>query len=165
MAPLTPLFKEEQKFNQWWFWLLLTLIFLSPFIIKFKSIVELGFWGTFSKGILSHIATLGIVIILFLIHRLKTQIHHDRIEINYFPFFKKTFAIDDLKKIEVITYSFWQVGGWGIRFSRSLGTVFNVRGYDGLSLELQNGKKYVIGTQKAEELKNLISTFTLNSEK
>lgn len=78
------------------------------------------------------------------------------VHLHYFPFFKKRFDWRDVKKAKVITYTFWNVGGWGIRYSRKLGIVYNVKGYQGLSIELQSGKKYVIGTQRPAEIQQFI---------
>lgn len=156
MASLTSTFNEEQTFTQWWLWPLLGLVFLSPFIINYNSIVENGFWGTFSKGISAHIFSIGSIIVLFLLLKLKTQIDQQGIHLHYFPFFRKHFDWKDIKQAEVITYTLWNVGGWGIRSSRKLGTVYNVKGYQGLSIELHSGKKYVIGTQKPSEIQKFI---------
>lgn len=159
MATLETTFKEEQRFTQWWLWILLPLIFLSPFILRFGSIIENGFWGTFSKGIYGHIITIGSVIILFLVLKLKTKIDSDHIRIHYFPLVKKKFERAEIDKLEVISYTFWQVRGWGIRFWTSHGVVYNVKGNIGLSIRLKNGKKYLIGTQKPSEMNTIISTF------
>ena len=45
------------------------------------------------------------------------------------------------------------VGGWGVRMWTKYGTVYNTKGSKGLLVELNNGKTFVIGTQKEDELK------------
>ncbi len=159
MAAVKTSFKEEQKFTQWWLWVLLILVFCSPFIVQYQSIVENGFWGTFSKGIFGHIITIGLVILLFASMKLKTSIDSKGIQLHYFPFVKRSFAGEDIEELEVISYNFWQVGGWGIRLWTSFGTVYNVRGFHGLRIELKNGKKYLIGTQKPDAIKKIITTY------
>jgi hypothetical protein len=47
--------------------------------------------------------------------------------------------------------------GWGIRKSRKNGRAFTVRGRKGLQLELINGEKIFIGTQKTDELKKVLN--------
>src|SRR5699024_531431 len=104
MAALNTKFTEVQKFRQWWFWIILALVFLSPFIIKFGSIVENGFWATFSKGILAHIVSLGLLIILLAIIQVKTQIDKAGVNLAYFPIFKKEITWDEIKKAELIKF-------------------------------------------------------------
>ena len=59
-----------------------------------------------------------------------------------------------MKHAEIVNYEF--VGGWGIRLWTKYGTVYNTKGDKGLAIELQNGKKFLIGTQKATELSKII---------
>lgn len=73
---------------------------------------------------------------------------------SFFPFVKKTTKWTDMKKAEVINYGF--VGGWGIRLRTKYGTVYNIKGNKGLAIELLNGKKYLIGTQKETEMYEIV---------
>ena len=64
----------------------------------------------------------------------------------------------------------FEYGGWGLKFSfrKSKGKSFTVKGAVGLQLELMNGKKILIGTQKKEEIQRTIETYqdkigTMNS--
>ena len=74
---------------------------------------------------------------------------------RFFPFVKKEFQWSEIQKSKVVNYGF--VGGWGIRLFTKYGTVYNIRGNKGLAIELKNGKKYLIGTQKEEEMKKFIN--------
>ena len=40
--------------------------------------------------------------------------------------------------------------GFGIRKTKKYGTVYNVKGKEGLEISLNNGHKYLIGSQKAK---------------
>ena len=63
---------------------------------------------------------------------------------------------DKIRKIYVRKYKpIWEYLGWGIRFGPS-GRAYNTMGKIGLQLELKNGRKILIGTQKKEELKEII---------
>ena len=99
------------------------------------------------------IIVIGFVVLLYLL-TLKTDIDSDKIAIKFGPFVNKSWQWSDIDSAEVITYKF--VGGWGIRLWTRYGTVYNVKGYKGLALQLKNGKKLLIGTQKEEELKNFV---------
>ena len=85
---------------------------------------------------------------------LKTEIDPSTIRVVFFPFIKKTFDRAEIKSSEVINYGF--VGGWGIRIGTRYGTVYNVSGKMGLAIELKNGKKYCVGTQREIELRQVM---------
>lgn len=150
-------FKEEQKFTQWWIWLLLILIGIIPVIAIYKQIIRKETFGA------QPISDLGLIIFsilifllfgLFVLMKLKTKIDEKEIQMHYFPFVKKRSKWTEIKKAEVINYGF--VGGWGIRLWTKFGTVYNVKGNEGLAIELRNGKKFLIGTQKENELKEIV---------
>jgi hypothetical protein len=50
----------------------------------------------------------------------------------------------------------FEYGGWGWRYSFSNGRAYNVSGKIGLQIVLKNGKRILIGTQKANKLKEYI---------
>lgn len=161
------LFKEEQKFTQWWLWLLLLVPFF--FVIynffnakKVISVIEEngndGFVHALSEtniayGSIIPVIILLLVLLLFVLMKLKTTIITEHIKMAYFPFFSKTWKWEDIKTANIITYGFV---GYGIRISFKHGMVYNVKGNKGLALILKNGKKIVIGTQKPEELEKII---------
>lgn len=157
MASLKTVFKEEQKFTQIWLWILLVLVFLSPFIININSIINKGFEGTFSKGIFAHIITIGGGLLLFGVMKLKTEVNDQKIKIHYVPFFlKKEINWAEVTQAEIVNYKFSEVLGWGIRLWTTYGTVYNVKGTQGAFLKLKDGSKYMIGTQKPKEFEKII---------
>ncbi|SDL02555.1 hypothetical protein SAMN04487898_11451 [Pedobacter sp. ok626] len=66
----------------------------------------------------------------------------------------KHYSWDVIDKYYIRTYSpLGEYGGWGIRYSMSgQGMAYNVSGNKGLQLELNNGKKILIGTNNPTEL-------------
>lgn len=147
---MKPLFQEKQRFNQWWLWALLIISSVAPVIILYKEFTS----STSTSGSLSALIILFLVTVLFVVLKMKTTITQKSIQLVYFPFVWKTINIDDIASMEVINYGF--VGGWGIRFWTSYGTVYNVRGNKGLHIKLKNGKQLVIGTQKPKELEKVV---------
>tara|TARA_R110000868_G_scaffold143107_3_gene360879 strand:- start:497 stop:1006 length:510 start_codon:yes stop_codon:yes gene_type:complete len=155
------LFKEEQKFTQWWLWLLL----LSPLAVLIYSIFEPIFSEAgFTEGNYSFLNStssdfwipffiLLSILVLFMLLKLKTEITKERISMRYFPLFSKEWLWIDIEKAEVINYGFV---GYGIRISLKHGMVYNVKGTKGLALLLKNGKKIVLGTQRPEELEHIL---------
>ncbi len=145
---MKPLFTENQRFNQWWLWLLLAASLTVPAILLFKDATEK------SSGFSGIIIILS-VFLLFVVLRMRTVVTKDAIQLTYVPFVNKTIKLSDIATMKVINYGF--VGGWGIRFWTSYGTVYNVRGNKGLYIKLKNGKQLVIGTQKQQELEKVIA--------
>lgn len=156
MASIKSTFRETQRFNQWWVWTILFLIFFSPLLANLKNIWNYGYAATFSKGLIPHFVTIGLVIVLFALLKMETTIDVRGIRIRYFPFFTKSFVWKDIADIEEVTYTIWQVGGWGLRYRTKFGTVYNVRGKHGIHICLKNEKEYLIGTQKTAEAKAII---------
>ena len=75
-------------------------------------------------------------------------------ERRIFPLTKKEIPWDQIDTAEVINYGF--VGGWGIRYSANYGTVYNTKGKMGVLIKLKKGGKFIIGTQRPEELKSFL---------
>lgn len=150
-------FKEEQKFTQWWLWLILIGIGILPILGIYKQLIlgeKLGNKTLSDLGLIIFCVFIFGLIAMFWVMRLKTEIDQNEIRMNFFPFVKKRVNWNEIKNIEIVNYGF--VGGWGIRFSIKYGTVYNTKGNEGLAIELLNGKKFLIGTQKKAELNEIV---------
>lgn len=79
------------------------------------------------------------------------------IDMRFSPLSSKKVKWSEIDSAEVVDYGF--VGGWGVRLGSKYGTVYNVNGSKGLALKLKNGKKFVIGTQKEDELKSVVNKY------
>lgn len=154
---MTLYFKEKQQFTQWWLWALLIAIALIPAYGVYQQIIVGEPFGNVplpdSALILFLLFTL-LMIGLFWITELRTVIDDEAIRIKYVPLTSKEFKWEDIARAELVDYGF--VGGYGIRMGTKYGTVYNTRGKMGLAVELKNGKKYCIGTQRAEELSSFL---------
>jgi hypothetical protein len=149
-------FCETQKFNQLWLWILLFFIASSPFYGVYeqsKLISEITYKSLFDEIVFSMCMSFGLLLLVYSI-RLETNIDSEAVRIYFFPFVRKDFLFEDIKEMEVLDYGF--IGGWGIRFWTKYGTVYNIKGTKGLRIVLKNGKKYLIGTQKPEQLKEAL---------
>ncbi len=150
-------FKEEQKFTQWWLWLILIPLGVLPVVGAYFQIVRaepIGDNAISDKLLLAMAIIMLLVVVLFLVMKLKTRVDDTEIQMRFFPFLSKKTKWTDVKKAEVINYGF--VGGWGIRLWTRYGTVYNIKGNKGLAIELLNGKKFLIGTQKEAELDEIV---------
>jgi hypothetical protein len=91
---------------------------------------------------------------LFFFCRLTTEVRDDGVYICFFPFHRtwRRIAFTEMKQCEVRTYRpVREYGGWGIRYGGK-GKAYNVSGDRGVQIELLNGKRLLIGSQRAEEL-------------
>ncbi len=152
-------FKEKQKFTQWWLWLILLSVAIFSVWGVYKQFIlgeKFGNNPMPNFGFLVFLVFLFFIIGLVFFMRLKTEIDQNEIRVNFFPFVKKNFKWNDIKKAEVLNYGF--VGGWGIRLWTKYGTAYNTKGNKGLAIELFNGKKYLIGTQKENELDKVVKS-------
>jgi hypothetical protein len=150
-------FKEEQKFTQWWLWLLLIGIGILPIYGMYKQLILGEKFGDKPMSdlelIVFSVCIFGLIA-LFWLMQLKTEINENEIKMSFFPFVKKQVCWKEIKSAEIVNYGF--AGGWGIRFWSKYGTVYNTKGNKGVAIELVNGKKFLIGTQKEAELNNIL---------
>jgi hypothetical protein len=154
-------FREEQRFNQWWIWVIILLACGIWIWMFFQQIVMGKPFGTNPASDLGVVLT-GIlpvvVLLLFRFLKLETIIDDEGVKCRFKPFQRKfkTFSSRDIVKFEVKKYNpILDYGGWGIRYGRK-GSAYNVRGNMGLHLELRNKKNFLIGTQTPDSLKYAI---------
>ena len=150
-------FKEEQKFTQCWLWLILIGIGILPIFGIYKQLIlgeKFGDKPMSDFGLIIFCVLIFGLIAMFLFMRLKTEIDQNEIRMNFFPFVKKQVNWKEIKNAKIVNYGF--VGGWGIRLWTKYGTVYNTKGNKGLAIELQNGNKILIGTQKETELNKIV---------
>ncbi len=158
-------FKEEQKFTQWWLWLTLIGIGIIPIFGIYKQIIlgeKFGNNPMSDLGLIIFCVFIFGLIALFMVMKLETEIDQTKIRIKFFPFVNKRVNWTDIKKAEIVNYRF--VGGWGIRLYTKYGTVYNTKGKKGLAIELLNGGKILVGTQKEAELNKVIENKTVKNK-
>ena len=151
------LFKESQRFTQWWLWLLLLGLLALPIYGMIQQLILKEPWGSKPMSdwglTLFGLGMLGFVYFFYYI-QLKTWIHPDSIVVSFPPFFrKKHFAVSDIAAARVVTYGFV---GYGLRLSPKYGTVYNIKGNKGLALTMKNGKKFMIGTQNPNQVEEVV---------
>jgi hypothetical protein len=155
-------FSEAQRFRQPWiilFILLLNGLVVLGIVLQIfldmpfgnNPMPDLGLWILF--GICS------LLTLLLLTSTLTTKVDKHGITVQFFPFHRKprVFPFEAITSWTVREYSpLWEYGGWGLRFNFNGDTCYNVSGNIGLEIKLQNGDKVMIGTQRGEELRELL---------
>lgn len=163
-------FKEVQRFNQWWMW---AIILPSVALMIGLCMHNIYSWTVLGKVpnsdnlslewrivivCLAMVATVGAAYTIF-IATLETNIKNNSLYYRFKPFIFRWRKIskNDIQSWEVRKYDpIGEYGGWGIRLTLSNGKAYNVKGDQGLQLHLKSGKKMLIGTQKPEELKQVM---------
>lgn len=155
-------YREVQSFRQVWLWL---IIVLPAALFSFGFMKQIIYKMPFgSKPMSDHaliviwLATL-ILPCVFYFCKLCTLVKKDGVYVRFIPFHFSYVPIpfSQVRKYEARTYSpVAEYGGWGIRYSGTHGKAYNVSGNQGIQFELDNGKRILIGTQKADEFMRAI---------
>ncbi len=158
------LFTERQRFRQWWLWLILLGINGLFIFGVFKQVIggeQFGDKPMSNAGLLVATGLTLLLTLLFINIRLDTNIKKDGIYVRFFPFHLKFkyYSWDTLTKSFVRQYSpLTEYGGWGLRIGLlRKGTAFNISGDKGLQLEFTNNKRLLIGTNKPDELTEILN--------
>lgn len=158
-------FEESQRFNQWW----LILLFIGFFVfILYQLIVELSSVNSDPMPYTLSLTILALIAFFLSKVVLNTKIDARGVHIQFWPFYikSKLFSWSEIESINVIKYNpILDYGGWGYRFNfRGKGIALNVKGNQGIQLRLKNGKKLLIGTQKPDEVRQIIQLYSRKSE-
>jgi len=159
------LFLEIQRFQEYWFWILLfssMIIETAIFGPAMYQQLSLGKpWGNHPFSDADLIVFVGIVVlvtalILFFFSkaRLITEVRMDGLFIRFHPFHSTYLRIplENVLNIQAVTYRpLLDYGGWGIRIGWKK-KAYNVSGNRGVMIQLNNGKSILIGSQKPDDL-------------
>ena len=76
-----------------------------------------------------------------------------RVWFGWIPTYRRVIPIGTIQRIEVVTYRpLADYGGWGIRQGRDGVRVLNARGNQGVRIDLADGSRLLIGSQRPEDL-------------
>jgi hypothetical protein len=157
------LFSERQHFTQIWLWVILTGI---NGLFLYGLVEQFYFGQAFGNNPASNGVLLSLTIITFLFTaffafiRLETAIDKKGVHYRFYPFQLKfrTISWDRISKAYIRQYRpIGDYGGWGIRMGLfGKGKAYNVSGNKGLQLVYDDGKMFILGTQRADELRNIL---------
>ena len=153
-------YRESQKFPPALWLLLLPVSLLMTFGAYQQLILDRPFGESpmpdgwmFSIWLIFGVLLPG----FFYLLELRTEVLPDGVHARFYPlpgFGVIPFA--NIEKCYVRQFRpIMEYGGWGLRFSRH-GTAYIMRGKVGVQLELKDGKKVLIGSQRSEELQQAI---------
>ena len=150
------IFQETQRSRQIWIWALILGIsgfsISSLFLLEDKaplSFVDLAF----------PIGMILLLNVLFLSFTLSTRIEADSLSYRFFPFTRwRTFRFEEIENLELVEYNgLWEYGGWGIKWNGDTWS-YTTSGMWGIIVKTTN-KKFLLGTQKPEEVRQVIDRF------
>ncbi|MFT5738240.1 MAG: hypothetical protein ACI9SG_002592 [Maribacter sp.] len=165
-------FNETQRFTQWWLQLInLSLLGLIIFSCYNWYMLKKGMGNVAADdtiGQVIFIALISFTVCILYIFKLETTIDEHGIFYRFFPFHRNTKQIswNDLKNCHTRKYKpLKEYGGWGYRFGFNNGKALNVKGNQGIQLELSTGKKLLLGTQSPEEAQIIINRYFKKNER
>ncbi len=166
-------FVEEQKFTQLWLHILLIISFIVTTAVVVKEYVESNTDN--NDALVELIIVFGSMVLVYLLIfslKLKTRIDENGFQFRFIPFHFTVRSINwnEIEKVYTRKYdAIAEYGGWGMKggmfWRKSKGVAYNVKGDIGLQLELKNGKKILVGTQKEDEVKRVLQTYSIKINK
>jgi hypothetical protein len=173
------LFREVQRFRQWWLWILavgLPLLGTMPLIYGFYQQIILGIPWPARKDPMDDITLVIVTGIMIVVNislpiwiyftKLITEVRSDGVYIWFVPFhwsFQRI-SLDTVRAVHALTYRpMMEYGGWGIRYCKK-GKAYNVSGNRGVRLDFSDGKHLLIGSQVPDELAQALEQSRQSSE-
>lgn len=160
------IFEEKQWFNQWWLIPIYLFLVGLPILASYKWFIledNLGNVGPKDwDGIVTTLILFPSLLILLLLFRLHTIIDERGILYQFHPINKsqKKILWTEIKSSHVKKYRpFTEFGGWGYKRGWRGTKGLTVKGNKGIRVELKNGKKFLIGTQKPREAQQVINKY------
>ena len=132
-----------------------TLVLLLVFFIQAEDKTEMGIALSVVGG------TLTLILLFILNLKLETRIDQIGVSFKFFPFVRtwRKYPKAKIKSISVVNYSpITDFGGWGLK-GNSTTKAYSILGDMGLLLDVGEKKKIMIGTMKATELKDFLSSW------
>ena len=154
-------FIENQRFNQWWLYLILAIPLIS-FVIPFISKTEEVLTRNDLLEIIIPFLFLTIIYAFIFSIQLKTRIDEKGVHYQFFPFNRKLKLIswNEIENCYCRKYKpLLEYGGWGYRTTLRSGRARNIKGNLGVQIIFKNGKKLLLGTQKQDEVKMVLETY------
>ena len=159
------LFHEEQAFRQWHARLVLAMPPAALIFITLRQLVWHHPWGTppVSDGGLLFLAALLVLVYVRLITvRLVTDLGPTEIAVGLRGLWRRRkISLDQVRIARAVEYDpVRDFGGYGVR-SGLRGQAYIARGSGGVELELQDGRRILIGSQDPARLAKQIGTCRL----
>lgn len=150
------LFREQQRFRQWWVWLLLLGVAGLQWWGFVQQIVFGQPWGNnpapdWMMALFWLLFGIGLPLFFYYL-ALIIEVTPAQVNIRFHPLTTRVIPLADIADVEVRTYqALREYGGYGWRGARG-NVAYNVSGNQGVQLTLADGRRVLIGSQHAREL-------------
>jgi len=149
------IFKENQRFRQWWLIIVLITIVLASALPLFS---EISLNEVKLKSLIAPVISLLVLVLVFILN-LETRINSKGISAGFepLPFLRRKYNWDEIQECFVRTYApVSEYGGWGIRgFGRA--KAYTVSGNKGIQIITKTNERFLIGTDKPDLAKRAIN--------
>lgn len=154
-------YKETQSYRGTWIIYLIilvqlpTIILLLTFYLQAEDKAEMGVTLAVVAG------TMALIFLFIFNLSLEIRIDQNGISFRYFPFIRswRKYPKESIKTITIINYSpITDFGGWGLKGNKTT-KAYSILGDQGLLFDVGEEKKIMIGTMKAKELEEYLSSW------
>ncbi|MCE5252662.1 MAG: DUF6141 family protein [Actinomycetia bacterium] len=152
-----PLFREAQRFRQWFFYVPVAIV---TAVVWWQFIQQIGLGRPVGEEPLPDWLAWTLTIIFGLgfpafaaLVRLITEVTPGELSIRLYPFRATRIPLVEVGHAECREYSpMREYGGWGIRVGRLSGRAYNASGNQGVQLIMRDGRRILVGSQRPEQL-------------
>jgi hypothetical protein len=145
-----PVFVENQRFTQWWVWVILMIPTVLAIGVLVYFAVRLSPWSYRLRSMLPAMALSLATPTLFFVLRMNVVLTGQRLTVRFFPI-RRRIDVAEITSFRAITYTLRDFGGWGIKWARDRTLVLNVSGNRAIRINRRSGKSLILGTQRPEE--------------
>lgn len=161
MRPAATVFHEEQAFD----WRAFALIGGLELLVGYGMIWFLRHWGPVAALLAQRwsleftLTFLAVVItpllLTYALLQMTTEVTPTEVRVwfGWLPVYRRAVPVSAIRSQELVQYRpIRDHGGWGLRWSRDGERILTARGDRGVRLELLDGTRLLIGSQRCEEL-------------
>jgi len=170
MSEDRPLYREVQGGGLWWAWLIVLLVAAVAWWLFVEQLVlghplgtdPLPDWGAWIVWALVGLGLPSLVLSM----RLVTEVSSQGVAIRFRPLTRRFIRFADISEVSARTYSpMKEYGGWGIKGWSRRNIAYNISGNRGVQLVLKDGRRILVGSERAEELARVIETQRMQEER
>lgn len=163
-------FKEKQGFTQVWLWaIVLGISALQWYILIVQVFFKIPVGNNPASNMLAVIIWVlaGIILPVFMYFcKLTVSVDKCGVKFRYFLLQIKYREVkfEDILLYEIVKYKpLREYGGWGIRMGK-YGIAYTVKGNRGIMFKLKNGKRILLGSQRADEFIKALDSFNMEDQ-
>jgi hypothetical protein len=160
IRPAAVVYREEQNFD-WRIYALFAVLELLAWVgliwYTYRALdadAPFRAWGI-PIPVLAIVGLLLLAVVVVGLLRMTTEVTPSELSVwfGWVPVYRRVVSVDAIRRLEVVTYRpIADYGGWGIRHGRDGERVLSARGDRGVRIELSDGTRLLIGSQRPEEL-------------